>query len=78
MDLATKQYLIALGVFAVGLSGWLLPYRWSLFKLRRPYDKWVSERANMIFAKVFGSLLMVVGVFMVVLTATGEDFMTRP
>ena len=78
MDLATKQYLIALGVFAAGVSGWLLPYTWNLFRLRRPYDKWVGERANMIIAKVFGSLLIVIGLFMVVLTVTGEDFITRP
>src|SRR5688572_17831475 len=78
MDLATKQYLIALGVLALGLSGFLLPFKWNLLKLRRPYDKLLSEGGNMIVPKVFGSVLILMGLTMVVLTVTGEDFITRP
>jgi hypothetical protein len=78
MDLATKQYLIAFGVLALGLSGFLLPFKWNLLKLRRPYDKLLSEGGNMIVPKVFGSVLIVMGLTMVVLTVSGEDFITRP
>ena len=78
MDLATKQYLIALGVFAIGLSGWLLPFRWNLLKLRHPYSKYVSERANMRFAKGFGSVLIFVSVIMIAVTVGGGDFLTKP
>jgi hypothetical protein len=78
MDLATKQYLIAAGVIAVGLSGWLLPYRWNILKLKRSLAKHMSERTNLIIAKSVGTVLILGGLFMVVLTAMGEDFITRP
>jgi len=77
MDLATKQYLIALGVFAVGLAGVLAPMKWNPLQLRRPYNKWVGDRGNKIFARAFGSILVFVSVVMVVLTIGGSDFMTR-
>jgi hypothetical protein len=78
MDLATKQYLIASGVFALGLSGWLLPFRWNILKLRHPYNKYFSERGNMIFAKSFGSVLIFVGAVMIAVTIGGGDFISRP
>jgi len=77
MDLATKQYLIALGVVAIGLSGWLLPYRWNILKLKRSLAKHLSERTNLIIAKAFGTVLIVVGLVMVAVTVNGGDFLTR-
>jgi len=77
MDLATKQYLIALGVFAVGLSGWLLPYKWNILKLKRSLAKHLSERANMMFAKAFGTVLILAGLVMFAVTVSGGDFITR-
>jgi len=78
MDLAMKQYLIAAGVIALGLSGWLLPYKWNILKLKRSLAQNFSERTNLIIAKSFGSVLIFVGVVMIAVTVGGGDFLTRP
>ena len=77
MDLATKQYLIALGVVAIGLSGWLLPYRWNILKLKSSLAKHFSERTNLMIAKAFGTVLIFAGLVMVAVTVGGGDFLTR-
>jgi hypothetical protein len=78
MDVATTQYLIALGVVVLGVCGWFVPYKWNPLRLRHPYSKYVSEYNNMAIAKVLGALLIVFGLFMAVLTVAGEDLITRP
>ena len=75
MDLATKQYLIALGVFALGLSGWLLPYRWNILKLKRSLARHLSERTNLIIARSFATILILAGVVIAVLTIVDGPFM---
>lgn len=52
----------------LGLSGWLLPYRWNLLRLRRGLDRLVSERINLLVPKIIGSILVVVGLIIVVAT----------
>jgi hypothetical protein len=52
----------------LGLSGWLLPYRWNLLRLRRGLDRLVSERINLMIPKIMGSILIVIGLIMVIMT----------
>ncbi|MBN1345855.1 MAG: hypothetical protein JXQ73_24405 [Phycisphaerae bacterium] len=53
----------------VGLSGWLLPYKWNLLRLRRGFASLFSEKVNNAIPKVVGSLLILAGVAILVGTA---------
>ena len=54
---------------AIGLSGWLLPYRWNLLRPKRFLARFFSEQTNRMIPKVIGTVLMVMGVGIVVATA---------
>ena len=61
-DPITRQYLFASAAIALGLSGWLLPDKYNILKLKRAYAKHLSASQNIKFARMFGALLIVFGV----------------
>lgn len=68
-----KQILQQLGgglLFVVlGLAAWLLPYRWNVFRLKRLYRDFVSERVNRLIPKMVGTILLLFGVLLLLATA---------
>ena len=64
----TNDYVGGGAAIVLGLSGWLLPYRWNLLRLRRGLDRLVSERINLMIPKIIGSILVVVGLIIVIAT----------
>jgi hypothetical protein len=67
-DQIMQQYLTGGVCILIGISGWLLPYRWNLLRLRRGLSRLVSERVNMIIPKVVGSILLIIGLIIVIVT----------
>lgn len=72
-----EQIAQQLGVGAlcliIGLSGWLLPYRWNLLRLRRGLAGLVSDNVNQLIPKVVGSILILVGLLILIgSTAVGN------
>jgi hypothetical protein len=67
---------VGIGVLAlaVGVSGWLLPYRWNLLRLRRGLGSLVPEHVNRVIPKVIGSILIVVGAVILIATAAVGRF----
>jgi hypothetical protein len=62
MTEAEKEILLmGLAALALGLSGWILPYKWNLLRLRRRYAGAVSEATNKRVPRLVGSLLILVG-----------------
>ena len=61
-DPVTKQYLIAFAAIAVGLSGWLLPDRYNILKLKARYARYVSESTNIKIARGLGVVFILFGV----------------
>lgn len=58
--------LLASAVIALGLSGWLLPYRWNLLRLRRSLANSASEKINRLMPKIIGSILIILGAILIV------------
>jgi hypothetical protein len=56
-----QALLMGLGLIALGVSGWVLPYKWNLLRLKRRYAGAVSETANKRVPKVVGTLLIIFG-----------------
>lgn len=52
----------------IGVLGWLLPYRWNLLRLRRGLSRLVPDRINMLIPKVVGSILLITGLIIVIVT----------
>jgi hypothetical protein len=75
MDEQIAQQL-GLGALAlvVGLSGWILPYRWNLLRLRRGLDGLLSEGAREAVPKIIGTILAVVGIAILIGTAVVGKF----
>ena len=69
-----EQLAIAVMAIIVGLSGWLLPYRWNFLRLRRGIDRLFSENVNLLIPKVVGTILILVGTALVVVTVTVGSF----
>jgi len=67
---------IGLGALAVilGLSGWLLPFKWNLLRLRRGMASLVPEHINRMIPKIVGSILGIVGIAVLVGTAAVGRF----
>jgi hypothetical protein len=62
MTEAEKEILLmGLAALALGVSGWILPYKWNLLRLRRRYAGAVSEATNKRVPRLVGSLLILVG-----------------
>ena len=73
-DQTMTQSLIGGVALIVGLSGWLLPYRWNVLRLKRSFAKRFSDETNEKIPKVIGTILMVFGVIVLVVTALGVRF----
>ncbi len=70
MDEQTIQQLVVGALaLALGLSGWLLPYRWNLLRLRRGLAGLLPERWNHAIPKIVGTVLTLAGI--AILIATG-------
>ena len=67
-----QTLLMGLAALALGVSGWVLPYKWNLLRLRRPYAGAVSETANKRVPRVVGSFLILLGALII-----GGVFATR-
>ena len=55
-----EKILGTLGVL-LGLSGWLLPYRWNLLRLKGRYARFFSEETNKKVPKALGTILIIFG-----------------
>jgi hypothetical protein len=58
----------------VGASGWFLPYRWNLLRLRRGLDRLLSRNVNEAIPKVIGTILVLVGIGILVGTGMVGKF----
>jgi hypothetical protein len=75
MDQQIAQQLgIGALCLVVGVSGWLLPYRWNLLRLRRGLDLLLSENIREAVPKVIGAVLILAGVGIVAGTAIVGKF----
>lgn len=62
---------LGIGVLAivVGLSGWLLPYRWNLLRLKGGLARHLPDHVNQAIPKVIGSICIFVGIVILAGTA---------
>jgi hypothetical protein len=58
----------------VGASGWLLPYRWNILRLRRGLDSIFSPGVREAIPKVIGAVLILAGVGILVGTVNVGRF----
>ncbi len=58
----------------LGVLGWLLPFEWNLLRLRRGLAQFVSEPINRVIPKIFGSILIAVGLAILLGTAIVGPF----
>lgn len=65
-DQVTQQYLISAAIIALGVSGWMLPLKWNLLKLRAPLGRSVSEQTNVKIARAVGAMLVVGGILVAI------------
>ncbi len=56
-----QQVGIGALALAIGVSGWVLPFRWNLLRLRRPYARLVSDGFNQVLPKIIGTIFAVAG-----------------
>ena len=61
-----QQVGMGLACIVLGLSGWLLPYRWNLLRFKRILRSVLPERVNLLVPKIFGTILIVIGVVVVI------------
>jgi uncharacterized protein YjeT (DUF2065 family) len=72
MDEQTAQQLgIGLVCVVIGLSGWLLPYRWNILRFRRFLRALLPEKANQLAPKILGTVLIIAGIVILIATALG-------
>lgn len=64
-----QQLLVGGGAVVLGLSGWLLPYRWNVLRLKRFVASMFSEETQKLVPKILGTLLMAIGVAVLAGTA---------
>ncbi len=69
-DPITVQYVAGAGCTLLGLCGWLLPYRWNPLRLRRGTARLVPEKINLLVPKIIGTILILSGLTVIILTAT--------
>jgi hypothetical protein len=60
-DPITQQYLFAGFAIVLGLSGWLLPDKYNILKMKRDYAKHISESQNLKLARLLGALFILFG-----------------
>ena len=67
-DPVTQQYGFAAFALVFGLGGCLAPYRWNPLRLKGAYARNLTEQKNMLFARAFGALLLVMGISIGIIT----------
>lgn len=66
-----EQLLLGGALVALGISGWVLPYRWNLLRLKRNFAAFFSEKTQQRIPKVMGTLILLFGGFILLATAVG-------
>jgi hypothetical protein len=74
----SRQLAIGAVTLVVGLSGWFLPYRWNLLRLRRGLDLLLPENARPVVPKVVGTVLVLIGMAILIGTAAVGSFAPPP
>lgn len=64
-----KQLGIGLLAIVVGTSGWLLPHKWNLLRVRRSLGRHLPEHVDRAIPKILGSLCILLGIIMLLGTA---------
>lgn len=63
-----KQMLIGGACILIGVLGWVLPYRWNPLRLKRGFARMLSEKTNLMIPKVVGSILIIAGIAIAIVT----------
>ena len=58
-DPITRQYLFAGAAVILGLSGWLLPDRYNILKMKGSYARHMSEGEKIKLARILGAIFIV-------------------
>jgi hypothetical protein len=61
-----QQIGMGLACLVLGLSGWLLPYRWNLLRFKRILRSLLPEKVNLLVPRIFGTILIVMGAVVVI------------
>ncbi len=56
-----QQLVIGVLAVAIGVSGWLLPYKWNLLRLRSTFARVIPEETNKKLPKIVGAILIFLG-----------------
>jgi hypothetical protein len=59
---------------AGGIAAWLLPYKWNPFRLKRIIGQLLSPETNQMVPKIVGTILGVVGMAILIVTAVVGKF----
>ena len=73
-DQASTQLIVGGLAVVLGLSGWLLPYKYNLLRLKRFVGRMFSEETNQKVPKIIGTFLFLVGISIIVATLSGTRF----
>lgn len=63
---AVKTLVTGVVFVIVGISGWLLPYRWNLLRLQRSIALMLSEEMDRRMPRILGTVMVFVGLGMVI------------
>jgi hypothetical protein len=73
---ATKLVVLGLAMVAIGLSGWVLPHKWNLLRVRGSLGRRLPEGTQRAIPRVVGTLAILGGLLTVLLAAAvGIDWM---
>ena len=72
-DPVSERYLTGAFCLFLGLLGWILPYRWNILRMRRPFSRLLSDSANMLVPKIVGSAAILGGIVLIVGAALGWE-----
>jgi len=64
-----QQVGIGLLALMVGISGWVLPYKWNPLKFKSIFSPFFSEKINKAIPKVLGTILTAGGMAILIATA---------
>ena len=67
------QYLTSVFCIFLGSLGWILPYRWNILRIRRPFSRLLSESVNVLVPKIIGTALILWGLVIIIGAALGWD-----
>lgn len=72
-DPSSEHYLTGAFCILIGVLGWILPYRWNILRLRRPFSRLLPESANMVVPKIIGGAAILGGIVLILGAALGWD-----